>query len=107
VATLRILAEGDIPAVAALFGSVYFVHRWSSQAARESYFREMLFDNPWRDTQLPSWVAEEDGRLAGFAGVMPRRMLLRGRAIRVAVGCQFMADPHQRKRLTALQLMKA
>jgi GNAT acetyltransferase-like protein len=107
VATLRILAEDDIPAVAALFGCVYPEHRWASQPACEAYFREMLFDNPWRDAQLPSWVAEENGRIAGFAGVMPRRMRLRGREIRVAVGCQFMVDPDQRNSLTALQLMKA
>jgi hypothetical protein len=107
MATLRIFAEDDVPAVVALFERVYPEHRWTSQAACESYFREMLFDNPWRDPQLPSWVAEEDGRIAGFQAVLPRRMLLRGRPIRVAVGCQFMVDPDQRHSLTALQLMKA
>lgn len=67
----------------------------------------MLFENPWRDPQLPSWVAEEDGRIAGFQAVLPRRMLLRGRPIRVAVGCQLMVDPDKRHSLTALRLMKA
>jgi len=90
-----------------LFARVYPKHRWSSQAAFESYFREIVFDNPWRDPQLPSWVAEEDGRISGFYAVMPRRMLLRGRPIRVAVGCQFMVDPDKRDTLTALQLAKA
>jgi hypothetical protein len=90
-----------------LFARVYPEHRWSSQAAFESYFREIVFDNPWRDPQLPSWVAEEDGRISGFYAVMPRRMLLRGRPIRVAVGCQFMVDPDKRDTLTALQLAKA
>ncbi len=107
MATLRILAEDDVPAVVALFERVYPEHRWASQAACESYFREMLFDNPWRDPELPSWVAEEDGRIAGFQAVLPQRMLLRGRPIRVAVGCQFMVDPDRRHSLTALQLMKA
>src|SRR5258706_10174945 len=105
--TLRALAADDIPAAAELFGRVYPEQRWTSPAACEAYFHEMLFDNPWRDLGLPSWVAEEDGRMAGFAGVMPRRMLFRGRPIRVAVGCQFMVDPNRRSGLTALQLARA
>src|SRR5882672_3398839 len=64
----------------------------------------MLFDNPWRDLQLPSWVAEENGRLAGFQAVVPRPMQFRGRPIRVAVSCQFVVDPGMRHSLTALQL---
>jgi len=107
MATLRTFAEDDIPAAAALFGRVYPKERWTSQSACEAYFREMLFDNPWRDLDLPSWVAEEDGRLTGFAGVMPRRMLFRGRPIRVAVGFQFMVDPDRRNGLAALQLARA
>jgi len=104
---VRVFVEDDVPAVAALFARVYPEQRWSSQAACESYFREMLFDNPWRDLELPSWVAEEDGRISGCYAVLPRRMLLRGRPIRVAVGCQFMVDPDKRRSLTALQLAQA
>src|SRR2546425_7772598 len=107
MAEIRGYAREIAYAVAALFACVYPEHRWSSQAAFESYFREMLFNNPWRDPELPSWVAEEDGRISGFYAVMPRRMSLRGRPLRVAVGCQFMVDPHKRDSITALQLAKA
>src|SRR5215471_10058567 len=105
--TFRILGERDIPAAAALFARVYPEHRWSSQAACEAYFWEVLFNNPWRALQLPSWVVEEDNRIAGFYAVLPRPMLFRGRRIRVAVGCQFMVDRERPHSLAALQLAKA
>src|SRR6267378_6002850 len=107
MATIRIFDEDDVPAVGALFARIYPNLRWSSQAAFETYFREMFFANPWCDPRVPSWVAEEDGRICGFYGVIPRRMLLRGRPIRVAMGCQFFVDPDQRHSLTALELVKA
>jgi hypothetical protein len=107
MASIRLFAEDDIPAVAALFGRVYPDLRWPSPSACESSLREVLFQNPWRNAELPSWVAEQNGRITGFLGVVPRRMLLRGRPIRVAVGVHFMVDPDQRHSLIALQLLKA
>ena len=105
--TIRVLAKEDIPAVAALFHRVHPEHRWSSPEACESYFREMIFESPWRDPEVPSWVAEERGRISGFYVVMARPMLFRGRPIRTAVGCQFMVDPDKRDSLTALKLAQA
>lgn len=106
MATLRIFSEDDVPALAALFGRVYPENCWPSPAACESYFREIFFNNPWRDLGLPSWLAEENGRAVGFLGVLPRPMLLHGRPVRVAVSCQFMVDPDRRHSLTALQLLR-
>jgi hypothetical protein len=107
MATIRTLVEDDIPAVASLLGRVYPQYRWPSAAECESYFREMLFNNPWRDLDLPSWVAEQDGGISGCYAVMPRPMILRGRLLRVAVGCQFMVDPGRSDPLTALKLAQA
>jgi hypothetical protein len=104
---LRPMREADAPAAAALFERVYPQHRWRSRAACEAYFREMLFAHPWPDPALPSWVAEDAGCLVGLYAIMPRRMRLRERVLRVAVGCQFMVAPDARRSLFALQLTQA
>lgn len=104
---LRHFAESDVAAVVALFEKVYSEYRWDSRAACESYFRDVFFNHPWRHLDLPSWVAEDEQGVCGFAGILPRRMAFRGRLIRVAIGCQFMIEPEQRHSLTALQLLRA
>jgi hypothetical protein len=106
VPTIRCLTEEDLPAVATLFARVYPDHGWQSQAACAAYIREVLFNNPWRDPELPSWVAEEDGAIIGFQAILPRPMLLNDRPIKVAVSCQFMVDPERRNSLAAVLLMK-
>lgn len=104
MATIRVLAEHDIPAVADLFIRSSPRHYWSGHAACAEYFLQMLFGNPWRDPEIPSWVAEHSGRIVGYYAIMPRPMQLNGRALRVAVGCQFVVDPDHRNSLIALKL---
>jgi hypothetical protein len=104
---VRPMLEEDVPAAVELFERVYPQHRWRSRAACAAYFREILFAGPWRDPGLPSWVADDGGRLAGLYAVAPRRMRLGARALRVAVGCQFMVDAGPRRSLLALQLAQA
>jgi GNAT acetyltransferase-like protein len=104
---VRVLREDDVPAAVELFERVYPQHRWRSRLACQDYFREILFANPWRDADLPSWAVEDGDRLCGLYAVLPRRMQLHGRALRVAVGCQFMVDAGSRRSLVSLQLARA
>lgn len=107
MSAIRAVTESDVPAIVALFERVYPENRWRSRPACEQYLREVLFANPWRDSGLPSWMSEEDGRATGFAGVVPRPMRFRGERIRAAVGCMLMVDPGRRHSLIALQLVRA
>jgi hypothetical protein len=105
-ALIRPLRDDDIPAVALLMTKVYPDQQWASQGTLEAYLHEMLFDVPWRDPELHSLIAESEGEVVGFQALVPRPMRLHGRALRVAVSCQFMIDPDKRHGLTALQLIK-
>jgi hypothetical protein len=107
VVAVREFSEGDLPEVVELFQRVFPQHGWNGVEDCTRYFRDVFFDNPWRDAAVPSWVAMADGRVAGFAGMMSRPMLFRGKRIRVAVDCNFFVDPALRRSLAAVHLGKA
>lgn len=107
VATIREFEEADLSQVVELFGRVFPENGWESAAACAAYYREIFFHNPWRAMAVPSWVALIDGQIAGFGGMVGRPMLFRGEPIRVAVGCNLIVDPRQRRSAVTLKLLKA
>ncbi|HYX70107.1 MAG TPA: GNAT family N-acetyltransferase [Terriglobales bacterium] len=71
-----------------------------------TYFRQLFFENPSYDREIPSLVYREDGgRIRGFLGVVPRQMRMAGQPVRVALSSQFMVDPQARNRLAAVELL--
>lgn len=83
--------------MAALRLATFRLTRRRSPEDLAAYIREIFLANPWRDEALPSLVYEDaQGRVAGFVGVIPRRMTFRGVPVRVAVSTQFMVDPASR-----------
>ncbi len=100
---LRPLEPADVPGLALLHARLY---PGASPALYATYALEMLFRNPWVDPEIPSWVAELDGRMVGALGVVPRRMRLGERTLRVAVSCQLMVDPERGSGLVALELLR-
>ncbi len=71
------------------------------------YFERVFFSNPWLDDGFPSYVHEEStGRISGFIGVLPRRMLFKGESISVAISSQFIVDPDSRITGAGIRLMK-
>jgi hypothetical protein len=107
MATIRPFEAKDAADVAALFKAVFPQSGWPSTSELAAYLRQMLCDHPWRDDDIPSWVAWEDGTPAGFLAVMPRPMMHGKRAIRAAVGCQYLVHPRQRRSLVAVQLLRS
>src|SRR5436190_8200996 len=87
----------DLAALVALRRVAFRHSERSSTEALTGFFRAVFLENPWRDPELPSLVYEnERGEVAGFLGVLPRRMIAEGREIRMAVGTQLMVAPADR-----------
>lgn len=104
--TIRPFTRNDIPGVVALRQRCFAESAQPSIADAENYFREIFFESPWVDPELPSLVYEDvAGRIAGFSGVISRRMCFRGETIRVAVPTQFVVAPESRG-LAGVQLVK-
>src|SRR5262249_1952805 len=63
--------------------------------------------NPWYDETIPSLVYQDNNeRIVGFLGVIPRRMSLNGQPVRIAVTNSFMVEPGSRSTLAAVQLLR-
>jgi hypothetical protein len=103
---LRPLVPRDAAELATLHARAHPQAAWRSFDAYAAYALEVLFRNPWVDPEIPSWAAELDGRMVGALGVVPRRMRLGKRTLRVAVSCQLMVEPGARSGMVALELLR-
>jgi Acetyltransferase (GNAT) domain len=109
MAFIRAFAASDIAAAAALHRDVFktAAQRPAPDAYR-AYFMRVFLESPSADPALPSLVCEdEDGRIVGFLGVVPRRMTMNGRRLLAAVSSQFVVAPTNRAGLVALRLASA
>lgn len=103
---IRIFEEAHIPEVAALEMKVFHRNRQARTGSLEKYFEEIFFGNPWRDSELQSLVYMREGKIAGFAGVIPRRMQFRQTPVRVAVVSQLMVDPDRRGGMPGTEMIR-
>ncbi len=110
MARVRPFAPEDIGPVADLHQRVFGTGPSGPalDAAYRAYFTAIFLEHSWGDEGMTSLVYEEDqGRIAGFLGVTPRRMLLDGQRLRAAVSSQFMVEPGSRSHLAAMRLLRA
>src|SRR5262245_20218759 len=108
---IRPFAKDDIPPVADLYQRVYLPAysgaRGALLASLERYFEQLFFAGPWQDESIsPLVCTDAQGRLAGFVGVTPRRMIFKAQPILLANSFHFMADPNSQA-LAGVQLVKA
>lgn len=107
VGIVRTFTRADIPAVVALRRQLFRTSERSTARELARYMEQMFFDGPLADARLSSYVyVDQDGRVGGFMGVVPRQVLFGGKTLRVAVGTQLMVAAHCRG-LAARRLARA
>jgi hypothetical protein len=107
MAGVRPFVEGDVVAVADLVWKVLHGRDGHSPPSLKVYFSELFLHNPWRDDGIVSNVYEDnEGRIVGFFGAVPRRMTIQGKRIRLAFGSNFVMDPASRATMAAIQLVR-
>ena len=108
---IRSFVAQDIPQVARLHHEVFKTgSRLNASWLNEyrGYFTNVFLEGPTADPSLPSLVFEEDdGTIAGFLGVVPRQMTMKGRRIQAAISSQFIVAPATRSGLVAVRLARA
>ncbi len=103
---IRSFRRDDIPQVAELFRTTFMHNGPSAPPGLDRYFERVFFENPLNEEDLPSLVSlDASGSIAGFIGVQPRRLRLRGRPLRAAVATKLMVAPAARGSFAAVRLV--
>ena len=80
-ARVRPFVEADIPQVVDVHRAAFGLPDHTSSGEHAEYFTRVFLDGADRD--ITSLVFQDhDGRIAGFVGVVPRRVTINGRAQR-------------------------
>src|SRR3954463_948762 len=109
MAQIRAFIEGDIPRVARLHTAVFRTSEHPDAATLEAYqdyFTRVFLNSPICDSTLPSLVYEDGNRILGFLGVIPRRMMMKGRRFQAAISSRFVVDPAAHAGLVAMRLAR-
>jgi hypothetical protein len=106
--TIRPFTEADIQQAADLHRRGFQLPEHPGQReAYRNYFADTFLNSDWTDADCPSLVAaDDDGRIAGFLGVVTRTLSLGGAPVRAALSSQFVVDPDARTRLVGVALLK-
>ena len=103
---IRPFAQADIPQVADLYWRYMRQREGSAPADLRQLFHTLYFENPWVDSAYPSLVYEgKSGEVIGFLGIIPRKMSMCGKPVRVGFGGNFIVQPGSRSQLAGPRLL--
>jgi hypothetical protein len=107
-ACIRPFVAADIPQVADVHRAAFQLAEGPGLAAYRDYFSRVFLENPAANSRISSLVYQEhDGRIAGFVGLVPRRVAIGGHHYQAVISSQFIVDPASQVGLVALRLAKA
>ena len=107
-AAVRPFVEADIPQVAAVHRAAFRRPDDPGLPVYRDYFLRTFLDNPAGCGPISSLVYQDhDGRIVGFVGLVPRRVVFNRRQYQAVISSQFVVDPTSHVGLVALRLAKA
>ena len=105
---IRACTPADIPRVAELFQAVFRDSPGPAPASLQQHLLDLFFRTPWHDPELPSLVyVASGGTVGGFVGVIPLKMSLHGRPVRVALASSIMVEKPKAHPLVGAGLLRA
>lgn len=105
--TIRPLAPGDVPAVAALYERVLRSGSDTPPPLLAPTLERYFLTAPGTDPEIPALVClDKAGTLVGFVGSAVRRMVFDGRPIRLACSGPLVRDPDPRYATVGALLMR-
>src|ERR1041385_8015836 len=107
---IRPFCYDDVPHAARLYSKVFGKnHRPTpgSQQDYEAHLEHIFLKHPWPHDSIRSLVHEDENRrITGFLGVLPRPLWLQGRRLQGAVSSCFLMDPERRDPTVAVKLLR-
>lgn len=108
VETIRACRREDMPAVADLFMRVLLKQKQPATPALAGYFEKLVFEGAQADDDLRSRVfVDGRGRVSGYIGILPQRMLLGGKPIQAAAAGSLMVDRPEDNPMAGARLLRA
>lgn len=105
---VRTFRVDDISAVAAMFQRTFRDPRHPAPASLGEHIRTVFLDHPWHDPEISSRVhVNDNGKVNGFIGVLPLRLMVEGRQKRAGVAGSLMVDAPKEDPLAGAKLLRS
>lgn len=105
--TVRAVRREDVPAVADMFARVFLKRRSASGSGLSAYLDDVILGrDPEREARSRVFI-DAEGKVRGFIGIWPRRMVLSGRPIEAAAAGSMMVDRPEEHPTAGARLLRA